>query len=191
MNKELFLTQKQEQILLSGKIGDGNFKRNGSNVYYRETHSVREKEYCKWKHDILIPNISKSGFHITDKRDGQWGFQTINSPTLRYYRSLSISETITKLDKFGLLVLILDDGWMSRNHLMLSTGKLSSDEIDLLLNQYYKEFGIKPHLVGIKRKDISFSDCTEPLFPYFKSYFPNNIDVFEKKVKPFRNKFKV
>lgn len=191
LNREVELNETQKQVILSGILGDGNLKRNGNNYYYRETHSRKEMEYCYWKFELLQPYISKSCFHKTDKRDGQMGFQTINSPTFREYKKLTIEEVIERLDKFGLLLFILDDGWLSKGHLVLSGGALTREQLELVVDKYNAEFDINCKIIGVKRLDISFCGCNEKLIPYFQEYIPNDLDVFQKKIQPILNKFKV
>lgn len=53
-NPVFILNDLQEQILLSGKLGDGNFKKNGlKNYYYRENHAEDEKQYLEWKMNVF------------------------------------------------------------------------------------------------------------------------------------------
>lgn len=195
MQHEIFnFNETQNQIILSGILGEGNIRRNGGNRYYRETHSKKEKDYCKYKCDCLQPYISKSGFHVTDKRDGQFGFQTRNSPTLIYYKNLTKLEVIEKLNHYGLLLYILDDGWFSYDHHVLSLGTLTEKEQFAVRDKYNKEFNIKSHIIGINRKDLSFAGCQKEMIPYFIKLIPNHLDVFRKKVTPIINqqhKFKV
>jgi len=48
-NKKFIINKDMEQILLSGKFGDGNFRRMGNGAIYREKHAMDEKDYCLWK----------------------------------------------------------------------------------------------------------------------------------------------
>lgn len=190
LNEKFELNEKQKQIILSGILGDGNLKRNGSNYYYRETHAIKEKEYCKMKHDILSPFISKGGFHLTDKRDGQWGFQTRNSPTLKEYKKMTLIEVIDRLDKFGLIIYLLDDGWKRDAGWNLSVAALSQEEIDAVIEKYNKEFGTT--CSEISYKTVSFRSSDMPLIlPYMKKYIDNDIDIYKNKIKDLIDKFKV
>ena len=190
MNVRMFFTVEQHQLIIGGILGDGNIKRNGSNYYYRETHSKKEKEYCKWKCDIFAGLVSKKGFHQTDKRDGQYGFQTINSQSFRWYKKLSLYEVIDELDDFGACVYLLDDGWMRPSGFNLSTGIMSPKEEQYLCDKLNKIFGtsatvISHNAISFKKKDMRL------LLPYFKNNIPNNIDVYKHKIQPLINKFKV
>ena len=190
-NRELILNEAQKQVILSGILGDGNIKRNGKNYYYREGHSKKETEYCKFKHDILQPYISKGGFHLVNKRDGQFGFQTINSPTLREYKAMDIYSVINALNEFGLLLYILDDGWINYKSYNLCMGLFNDDIINEIISKYNSTFNINCYKINNKQKAISFVNCMEPLLVEFKKYIPHNIDVYRNKVQPMLNIWKV
>lgn len=191
LNNTFELTPVQNQVVLAGILGDGNLKRNGSNYYYRETHGKKELGYCAWKCSLLEPFISKSGFHLTDKRDGQMGFQTRNSPTFKQYKQLSTEAVIAGLTQFGLCLYLLDDGWRSYSHLVLSGGTLSDEQLSLLSHQFGSEFGVYPKIIGDVRHDLSFAGCTKELLPAFKTFVPQDLDVFKRKIQPLLTKFKV
>lgn len=193
-NLKFIFTELQHQLILGGLLGDGNIKRNGSNYYYRETHSIKEKEYCRWKSSLLEPFLSKSGFHLTDKRDNQYGFQTCNSSSFAYYKKLSIYEIIDQINIFGILIFLLDDGWKRDVSYCVSTGIMTEDmayylkkRIDMLFHIdthiYYKNN--EPYCLTIVKKDLY------QILPYFVKYIPNDIDIFHNKIQPLRNKLKV
>ena len=61
-NPIFHLTELQEQILLGGKLGDGNYKSNGkNNYYYRENHAEDDLGYLTWKMNTLGEDIITSG----------------------------------------------------------------------------------------------------------------------------------
>ena len=61
-NPIFHLNSLQEQIILGGKLGDGNFKPNGKkNYYYRESHASDEYEYLLWKMNALGKDIIAKG----------------------------------------------------------------------------------------------------------------------------------
>lgn len=53
-NPIFILNTLQEQIILSGKLGDGYFHQNSKNsICYKENHAEDELEYLTWKMNIL------------------------------------------------------------------------------------------------------------------------------------------
>ena len=128
---------------------------------------------------------------MVDKRDGQFGFQTINSPTLREYKAMDIYSVINALNEFGLLLYILDDGWINYKSYNLCMGIFNDDIINEIISKYNSTFNINCYKINNKQKAISFVNCMEPLLVGFKKYIPHNIDVYRNKVQPMLNIWKV
>lgn len=190
LNPTITFSKHQEQIILGGILGDGNIKRNGNNYYYRESHGRTELEYCYWKMEQLEPYISKSGFHITDKRDNQMGFQTINSPSFSQYKSMDTIEVINALDVTGAVVYLLDDGWAKPVGYCLSTGSFDRDTESVLVNRLNELFDTNASVIS--NQTISFHKPDMPQLLYaMKSVIPEDIDIYKKKLKPLIEKFKV
>lgn len=181
----------QNQILLSGKLGDGNFKKNGKNHYYRESHAEDEKEYLEWKMNKLGEHIiTKNGLYKIKK--GGWnvqqmyGFMTRTSPVFTDYKNLNVTETIRRLDHRGLIMYLLDDGWYSGNyknwHFFISGGTLTLDDLKTLCVQFDKYNIRDVHIVGNKRYDISIpKENNNYLYEMATEFMPNDIDIIKKK----------
>lgn len=190
LNTSITLSEHQEQIILGGILGDGNIKRNGSNYYYRECHGRTELEYCYWKMEQLEPYISKSGYHITDKRGNQMGFQTINSPTFSQYKHMETIEVINALDETGAVVYLLDDGWAKNTGFCLSTGSFDRDTEYILVEKLNEIFDT--HASVISHQTISFHKADMPnLMSAMNRVIPKEIDIYKKKIKRLTDKFKV
>ena len=182
----------KEQIILGGKLGDGNFKKNGStNYYYRESHAEDEKEYLLWKMNVLgkemicrrgIYKIKKGGWN----QQQSYGFSTKTSPTFVMYKNLTISETIQKLDYRGLIIFMLDDGWFCKHskngHFLISGGILTYKELEQLCGQFEK-YGIRNvHIVGNERYDVSIPRVNnQKLYEMAIDFMPKDIDIIAKK----------
>lgn len=192
------LNDLQKQILLGGKLGDGNFKKNGlNNYYYRESHAEDEKEYLEWKMNELGKDIiAKRGIYKIKK--GGWncqqpyGFSTKTSPTFTEYYNLSISETISKLDYRGLIMFMLDDGWYSNHskegNFCISGGILTKENLTDLCYQFSKYNINGVHIVGIKRYDLSIpKENNYILYQMATNFIPNDIDIIKKKFYKMRN----
>lgn len=185
----ILFTHKQHQVIIAGILGDGNIKRNGSNYYYRETHSKKERGYCEWKSEILSSMLSKAGFHLTDKCDGQFGFQTINSPSFRWYKKLTTTEVIDELDSFGACIYLLDDGWAKSPGYCLSTGTMDHDAEEYLCDRLNCVLGTSATVIG--HNTISFKkDSMKALTKAMIRNIPSNLDVFERKIQPLVDKLK-
>lgn len=130
-NPIFILNTLQEQIILSGKLGDGYFHQNSKNsICYKENHAEDELEYLTWKMNILGKDmITKSGIRKRSKsktnKQQPYEFSTKASPIFKIYANMTIDETIGKLNYQGLIMFMLDDGWVSKNNYYISGGILT------------------------------------------------------------------
>jgi len=184
LNPKIKFNKKQEQVILSGILGDGNIKQNGRNCYYREGHAKTEINYCKFKYDILKPYITNCGFKIIDKRNDIYGFQTINTPSLLEFKNMKHTTVIEKINKFGLILYLLDDGWTKPSCWYLAVNSISIEDRKQLINKFNTEFGTEAH--EIKNDVISFTkNDVIKILPFVKKYIPNDLDIYEKKISKF------
>ena len=106
-NKQIFIFNSlQEQILLSGILGDGNYKQNGcQGYYYRESHAEDEYDYISWKANMLNQFVTKSGVHeITGQgfnKQRLFGFSTKTSTSFRQFVFLTKKQII--INKINLI----------------------------------------------------------------------------------------
>ena len=184
----------QEQILISGKIGDGNYKKNGSNYYYRENHSKRELEYLTWKYNHLKELSTPRGIiHEKPKgfsKDGVYSFSTITNSIFNKYANMTIEECIKQLNDLGLILFLLDDGWVATGQYIrnwkffISGGSLNINQLELICKQFEIFDIYNCHIIGNKRKDISIpKENNKKLFQYVKKYIPTNINIIQKKFR--------
>lgn len=190
LNQTVTFSSHQEQIILGGILGDGNIKRNGSNYYYRESHGRTELEYCYWKMEQLEPYISKGGFHVTDKRDNQMGFQTVNSPSFSTYKSMTTAEVIQALDETGAVIYLLDDGWAKDVGYSVSTGSMDRETETILVNKLNEIFDTNASVVSYQTICFHKSDMPN-LLSAMNRVIPKDIDIYNKKIKRLTEKFKV
>lgn len=212
LRKRLNLTQKQNpqfifneiqnQLLLGGKLGDGNFKSNGSlGCYYRENHAEDELEYLTWKANTFGEEIlSSKGVHKIKLRPLEirkpneytiqqpYVFSTKTSSSFNKYKDMTIKETILNLNYKGLIIFMLDDGWFSthnkKGNFLISGGILSDDEMNLLCEQFEKYDIKNAHIIGKKRKDITIpNENNSKLYEMTTSFIPKSIDIINKKFK--------
>lgn len=192
------ISSLQNQILLGGKLGDGNFKPNGlHNYYYRENHAEDELEYLKWKMNELGEMINKQGLYKIKKAgynvQQPYGFSTITSPSFIRYAKMSIKETISEIDLRGLIIFMLDDGWFSDHskvgNFCITGGILNREELEMVCNKF-SEYGIKDvHIVGKKRTDLTIPSCNnDRLYEAATSFIPKDIDIIKKKFKTYNTK---
>ena len=194
LNPTFYITERQRQILLGGIIGDGSFKKNGSNYYYRECHAIPEAEYLMWKFNELrnmttgkIYNIPRRGIN----QNPQVSFQTVNSPTFNPYALMSIDDVIENIDELGILIWLLDDGWIRKNSNVCSYGvsaaSFNASQTNKMINKL-KEFGLNAHVIG-RKNDLSLcSQNNKRIKELTYQYLPNTMDIVIKKINDLKVK---
>ncbi|HEV8458450.1 MAG TPA: recombinase RecA [Methylomirabilota bacterium] len=126
--KDYLLTDDQWQVVLGGSFGDGSLRSTGAHsAMFRVGHSEEQKDYLRWKHDMLEPFVGPI------KRTGNgWGFDTLAMPALadllkEYYgesRSrLASPAALDRLDARGLAVWYGDDGSFMGSYARWGKGK--------------------------------------------------------------------
>ena len=187
LNPVIEIDKEQEQILLGGILGDGNFKKNGTNYYYREVHAIGEEEYLKWKFEKL-KNMTTGKIYDIKARNGyspQVGFQTRNSPIFTKYALMKIEDVISNIDELGFAVWMLDDGWFRKkgrkNSFAISAGNLNLEQLSKVIDKA-EELGFTSHCVkpnndlalGVKNN----SRIKEIMY----NFFPKDLDIIKKKI---------
>lgn len=155
------LGKNQEKVLLGTLLGDGIMELNGNYPRFRVDHSIKQKEYVKWKYDIF-QNLTLSGIKYcfqkldsrTGKRYSHCKFSTISIPLLeKFYQMFyvdgkkQVPKNILNLliDPLSLAVWYMDDGYKRSdcNALRISTNSFTKYEISLLQTALKKNFDIK------------------------------------------------
>lgn len=191
---EYTIDDVQNQIILSGILGDGNLKKNGMyNYYYRESHSVKEEEYLEWKFNKLKPLTEGCNItYIPARRETQNPQKIFNTKTLKElipYSNMSKLDIIKELNELGLVLYILDDGW-KHNHskysnkynINLAVHGLSNPEKLLLIEKYKTVLNVECKIICKDENTISFGMIYNDVFiKVLKKYDLWNIDVSNKK----------
>lgn len=192
LNPQLELTKEQHQIILGGILGDGSFKKNGHNYYYRETHAVGEKDYMLWKFNKLYNLTTKKTYDIPARNGAnpQLAIQTVNSPVWQQYVEMPRYEVINALTELGYAIWMLDDGWICRKakacNISVAGGTLTDEELILLIAKG-KELGLDGHIIGIKEKAITFLRHNNArVKEIMYSFFPKTLDIMIKKINDLR-----
>jgi len=122
------LTDDQWQVVLGGSFGDGSLRKIGTHVAsFRVGHGEAQKDYLRWKHDMLAPfagPIRKTG--------NGFGFDTLGMPALAdlltaYYRAdrhrMASAGALDRLDARGLAVWYGDAGSFAGSYARWGKGK--------------------------------------------------------------------
>ena len=121
------LTDDQLQLMLGGGLGDGSIRKVGAHTaMFRVGHGVDQKDYLRWKHEMLAPfarGIAPTG--------NGFGFDTLAMPALINLWSelycdghrAAAASALNRLDARGLAVWYGDDGSFAGSYARWGKGK--------------------------------------------------------------------
>lgn len=126
--------------------------------------------------------IKKAGYNVQQP----YGFSTKTSPSFIEYAKMPFKDIIQNIDIKGLIIFMLDDGWISkhskRGNFCISGGVFNKEQLECICNRF-ADFEIKDaHVTNIKKLQISIpSYNNELIYKYANSFIPNDIDIMIKK----------
>lgn len=177
----------RHQMFLGAKLGDGYFQKTKQGIYkYRESHSINELEYAKWKYFIL--QSYRKNTKIISK-DGSKACEVYSSAScsqqIKPYYDMSVEDVIKNMDIYGFLFYLLDDGWYSSHSKVgnyLVGSKILTTEQKMMIISLLNRYEIEASIVGT-RKDISIpSKYNFTLLSYLMHIAPTlDIDIINKK----------
>lgn len=148
-----------EDILISGKLGDGCFVKKHKSSYFQTVS--KNIDYLDFKRSVIRENgilsgrlnVTRSGYN---KNKHSYNFSTVSDPKIGYINDLSISEAIKKLTKNGLILYYLDDGSLHKHKefINLYCNTFSIEEINLLIEKIWSFYPIKvANILWDRKKD--------------------------------------
>lgn len=173
-------------MFLGAKLGDGYFQKYRNIYKYRESHSINELEYAKWKY-LILQSYHKNT-KIVPKNHGtacEVYTSASCSQQIKPYYDMSIEDVIKDMNIYGFLFYLLDDGWYS-NHSKAGNYLVGSLILNwkqkVLLIKLLNRYQIKASLIG-SREDISIdSKYNLTLLSYLMHIAPTlDIDIIQKK----------
>lgn len=177
----------RHQMFLGAKLGDGYFQKTKQGIYkYRESHSINELEYAKWKYFIL--QSYRKNTKIISK-DGGKACEVYTSAScsqqIKPYYNMSVEDVIKNMDIYGFLFYLLDDGWYSSHSKVgnyLVGSRILTTEQKMMIINLLNRYEIEASIVGT-REDISISSKYNfTLLSYLMHIAPTlDIDIINKK----------
>ena len=179
------LQRKYSQVLLSSKLGDGCFIKNGTEYCF--SFVCKFEDYLDYKLDCLraigLPfrdnpkAITKSGY-----KEGAYShnFLSRNHPKLTEIACLDKKKAIKHLNREGLIMYFLEDGsYHQRKHFMnLYCNSFTAEEVEALIEKIYELYPIKK---AVKRMDRKRDGRA---FPYL--YLPVGVaNIFKLDIRDF------
>lgn len=176
---DITLTEKQEQLILGGILGDasihmGNDKSLHARV--RFVHGIKQYEYCMWKYEQL-KNIVKTKPNVKTNLgygDKVITFNTMSLPCLTEIYNTTKKDGITTITKeflekitspLALAIWILDDGslYKERNLYNVSLGDRTESEVKLLQEWMESKWKIESTITQSKEYVMHISKKQESL----------------------------
>lgn len=157
--EEFNIDEDGKQVLLGSLLGDGSLQiqKGGKNAFYREIHSLKQKDYLIWKNQFLkVFDTKLHEYSIYDSRTNKTYYSVLlwskTSQILTYYynilykeRRKTISqELLNEINIFGLAIWYMDDGCYhyGDGRCQLGTDALSYQEHLLIKDWLRRIFGI-------------------------------------------------
>ena len=146
------LNDKQREVILFGRLGDGHIDKREGQACYIESHAEDQKDYLFWKYDILkdICNIPPTYYPSTVKKIGDK--ECVAQPSYRMttrlvdelilLREIPRIDIINKMNEFGLSVHALDDGSRTE-YWSVCLAEWTDDEVDTYIRLCLDRFGLK------------------------------------------------
>ncbi|MBO8161075.1 MAG: hypothetical protein H0Z24_05515 [Thermosipho sp. (in: Bacteria)] len=139
-----------DQLLISGKLGDGCiYKNNKNQPHYNISFVSINLDYLLYKRDILknivkVSNVrtQKSGYK---KHSFSYTFSTYQHYKITEIATMTLKECINSLSKEGLILYYLDDGtYHQKKHFMhIYCNEFNVGEVNLLIDKIYELYPIK------------------------------------------------
>ena len=154
----LNLSNKQLQVLLTGKFGDGYLstpKTCKDNSLY--TSNCKFEEYVDYKMKLLS-DLAGTKSYIADNgysKTGIWQFHSHVSPDITAIKNMSIEEALSLMDEQGLAMWFYDDGSLHKTKLFynLNTQAYSEEVNKELFVPFLSKFNINAKTTIERKKD--------------------------------------
>lgn len=181
-------TNELKQFILGSILGDGYLTKLDS-VYKNSRlsfgHGIKQKDYCQYKHDLLVKYNLAGKFRYYSKYDSRfknklnenYTFKSLTHPLFTKYRNLFYKndikyinkEIIQDLDAFGLAIWFMDDGSKSKAGYNIYTCSFSIENVLFLKKLLENKFNLEctycksSNSIYIKKKSvIKFTNLIKP-----------------------------
>lgn len=148
------LTVEQKQALVSGVLGDGSLKDNGSCVF-----SCIHKDYMDYKHDLLgelanfvgVKAVENNGF----KKGIIYRLTASASEYGKWLKTQPLDILLGELNELGFAMWMLDDGSLhkSDHFFNINTHAYSQADQEKYFLPYFNKLNIFPTIAYDRKKD--------------------------------------
>ena len=157
-NPKLLISEEEHDLIIGSLLGDASIRQRERNSCFRFSHSIKQREYSKWKNKILS-NFNISEFREVNRKINNTfihaiDFATKTHPIFNYYRNLFYKESrkrvtekiLNQLNPRSLAIWICDDGsyGTKQGYIILCTNSYSLAEHKLMKEFFNQRFGLTP-----------------------------------------------
>lgn len=191
-NPLFLLNQEEHDLIIGSLMGDASIRQREKNSCFRFSHSLKQKEYAKWKMMIL------SNFNISEFREvkrkirnsfiNAIDFSTKTHSIFNYYRNLFYKDgrkivtqaILEQLTPKSLAIWICDDGSYenSQSYIILCTNSYGLEEHRLMKEFFKERFSLDP-TIGFRDKKYYYlrfkQDDTKKLIKIIKPFIPKSM----------------
>lgn len=193
--KEKKINEKQYQLILGGLLGDGHITDGDRShkAMYIECHAVDQKEYLYWKYGLLEdlcshePTYYESYVRIIDGEEHIckpfYRFNTRIVDELDVVGKMSKENILDKIDIFGIVVHILDDGTRGSSNWTICLADFTDQEEEKYRAICEEKFGLIGHVLNNDRRYFMFdAPSSRKIDALILSMVPNEIDIVQHKI---------
>jgi len=158
INPKILITPKEHDLIIGSLLGDASIRQRERNSCFRVAHSIKQREYIKWKLNLL-KNFNISEFNerkrIINKREVNMIYLATDTHSVfNYYRNLFYKngkkiitpEILNQINPRSLAIWICDDGSYdnTQGYIVLCTNAYSLKEHELMQKFFEEKFGLSP-----------------------------------------------
>lgn len=190
-NPHLLLSQEEHDLIIGSLLGDASIRQREKNSCFRFSHSLKQKEYIKWKLNILkdfrISEYTERSRIVNQRKVDMIYLSTKTHPIFNYHRKLFYGngkktitkEILNKLNPQSLAIWVCDDGSYetSQGYIILCTNSYTLEEHRLMKEFFKERFNLDP-TIGFRDGKYYYlrfkQDDTKKLIKIIKPFIPKS-----------------
>ena len=190
LNPLIMVNQQEHDLIIGTLLGDSSIKQRERNSCLRFSHSIKQRDYSRYKRNILqvfgCTEFREVSRKIKDHFIHAMDFATKVHPVFNYYRKLFYNEgrkeiTIELLNQVtprALAYWICDDGSFSKTqgYIILCTNSFTLEEHQLMKKFFNDRYGLDP-TIGFRDGKYYYLrfklDDSNKLIEIIKPFIPN------------------
>lgn len=187
------LSDKQKQLIMFSLLGDGHIDKREKSPLFIVSHAENQKDYLFWKYNILKdvcatePSYYKESI-VSFGTDNEYlckpfyrlGTRIIND--LIPIRSMSRSDIIRELNKFGIMIHLLDDGYRSNSNWQVCVAAFTDEEKELYILTCRERLSLDCHALKDNRYIEFTAQSSRAIDDIILSILPSDMDIVKYKI---------